>query len=118
MRWVLAGGAPAVVLAIVGLPPISIHEPTHFLGIMGPSCGLTCERVPRTRRPRRCVALQPGSFVLAAMGGLIGARGVAGRVWGRRLEITFRRPLLFRVVVGVAVVLLWVNQQRHVALIR
>lgn len=115
----LAGGVLAVVLAIVGLPPISIHEPAHFLGIMGPSCGLTRASVFLARgelgEAWRC---NPGSFVLAAIAGFIVARGMVGRLCGRWLEITFRHPRLLRVVVGAGVVLLWVNQQRHAALLR
>src|SRR5437879_3349904 len=28
-------------LAVFGFPPVDFHEPTHYLGIMAPSCGLT-----------------------------------------------------------------------------
>lgn len=30
-----------MLLAVVGLPPVDIHGPLHYLGIMGPTCGMT-----------------------------------------------------------------------------
>ncbi|MGH9267688.1 MAG: DUF2752 domain-containing protein, partial [Acidimicrobiales bacterium] len=35
----LAGIAAAALLAALGMPPISIHGPLHFVGIMDPLCG-------------------------------------------------------------------------------
>ncbi|CCB75450.1 MULTISPECIES: DUF2752 domain-containing protein [Streptomycetaceae] len=37
----LAGGAGAAAMAVFGLPPVDLHGPLHFLGVMDPLCGMT-----------------------------------------------------------------------------
>jgi hypothetical protein len=38
---VSAGLLVAATLAVFGLPPVDIHGPTHYVGIMDPLCGMT-----------------------------------------------------------------------------
>jgi hypothetical protein len=35
------GIAAAVALAAFGLPPIDLHSPLHYAGVMDPLCGMT-----------------------------------------------------------------------------
>jgi len=40
-RVALVGLAAGAVLAIAGLPPVDVHGPLHYVGIMDPLCGGT-----------------------------------------------------------------------------
>jgi hypothetical protein len=40
-RLVITGLAAGTAMAIFGLPPVDIHGPLHYLGIMDPLCGST-----------------------------------------------------------------------------
>lgn len=37
----IAGLVVAVVMAVFGLPPVDIHSPFHYMGVMDPLCGGT-----------------------------------------------------------------------------
>jgi hypothetical protein len=119
LRLAVLGIVGAFALALFGLPPVSVHEPTHFLGIMGPSCGMT--------RAVRLLAqgdlwgawrYNPGSFVLAAAAGLLLIRGLVGITTTRWLDIAFHRPRLVWATFLIPFVALWINQQAHVSFIR
>lgn len=117
-RLAWAGFVLAVGLAVFGFPPIDLHEPTHYAGIMAPSCGLT----------RGVVALVRGSLTDAIrfnpvsppvlLGGLaLLGRSVFGAVTGRWLDARFRVGRLGWVLAGMAVAALAVNQQLHAELL-
>jgi hypothetical protein len=36
-----AGLVATGLLAVVGLPPVDLHGPIHYLGVMDPLCGMT-----------------------------------------------------------------------------
>ena len=119
LRLAAIGSVIAFALAVFGLPPVSIHEPTHFLGIMGPSCGMTrAVRLLARGDLSGAWRYNPGSFVLAAAAGLLLARAVVGITTGRWLEIAVHRPRLVWAGLLISSVALWVNQQAHVSLIR
>jgi len=40
-RLAIIGLAVGIAIAIFGLPPVDIHGPLHYLGIMDPLCGAT-----------------------------------------------------------------------------
>lgn len=96
-RLALIGIPLVLLLAAVGLPPIDIHGPLHYLGVMGPTCGMT-RGVMWTARGDLLRAWQfnPASLlVLPTMAGLT-ARVVYGRIAGRWLNLTIRwRPWLW-----------------------
>ncbi len=118
---VFGGGVLAVVLAIFGLPPwfLSLHSPIHYMGIMDPLCGMTrASRFMARGELGEAWRYNPGSFVVATLAALIGARTVVGHMWSRWLEVTVRRPVLLGLLLAVPVAVLWVNQQRHMALLR
>jgi hypothetical protein len=113
---VLALGAAG--LAIFGLPPIDLHGPLHYMGVMDPLCGMT--------RAGRSVALlhfnaawkyNPGSFLLGAAVGSSLLRGVIGAATGRWFRLTFsrRRPIVL--AAALFIVLLWINQQLHASIL-
>lgn len=120
LLMVLATGAAlgALMLAWLGLPPLDIHSPLHFLGIMDPLCGMT--------RAARALALgdlatawlyNPGIFLLSAGAGLVLGRALFGLVTGRWISVIlmWRRGVL---IAGVGFFLaLWVRQQLHAELL-
>ncbi len=114
------GGLLAVaVMAVVGLPPVDLHGPLHYLGVMDPACGLTRGMVALAHgRPATAWAYNPASPVVLA--GAVGAlaRVAVGRRTGRWLEVRVARRRLAMFLVTVALLGLWANQQRHAALLR
>lgn len=111
--FLIAGALGAIALAIFGLPPVDIHEPTHYLGIMGPSCGMT-RAVRWTARGDllRAWRFNPAVFLLAAAAVVVAGRAAFGRLTGRWIEVHLRGRLVTTVVL-VALALLWLNQQHH-----
>ncbi len=118
-RWVGAGAVGATSLAAFGLPPISIHGPLHFVGIMGPTCGLT--------RAVRSVALgdiaaalryNPSVLLLPVLAAVVFARTAVGRLTGRWLELSIRwQSIRVGLPVALAVVVLTIRQQANVGLL-
>jgi Protein of unknown function (DUF2752) len=114
-----AGLLAAAVLAIVGLPPVDLHGPLHYLGIMDPLCGMTRGTVALLRgRLGQAVAYNPASPLLVAGALLALGRWLVGRLTGRWLDATLRPTRSTWAVAAVAVLALWVNQQAHAVLLR
>lgn len=118
--WVavaLGGLTAAVVLAVCGMPPVNLHGPLHFLGVMDPLCGGT-RSVYLTLHGRWAAAVtyNPAgpALVLGAVAVLVrAARG--SRMWAPK---TITVPRRVRVALGVlAVVALEVHQQLHAGLL-
>ena len=113
-----AGGLAAIALAIFGLPPVAIHGPLHYLGIMDPLCGMTrATRLFARGDLPAAWRYNPASFLVAALALLILTRGAVGRLTDRWWRVSADRRL-----VGLAVVLLVgvleINQQLHASLLR
>ena len=119
--WLLATFAAvlaAIALALFGLPPVSIHGPLHYLGIMDPLCGMTrATRLFARGDLRDAWRYNPASFLVATLALLVLARGAVGRLTGRWWRVSADRRL-----VGPAVALLLgvleINQQLHASLLR
>ena len=119
--WLLAtvaAGLAAIALGLFGLPPVAIHGPLHYLGIMDPLCGMTRAMRLFTRGDLPAAwRYNPASFLVAALALLILTRGAVGRLTGRWWRVSADRRL-----VGLAVVLLVgvleINQQLHASLLR
>jgi hypothetical protein len=88
-----AGGLLAAgMLAVVGLPPVDLHGPLHYLGIMDPLCGMTRGTVAVLRgRLGQAVAYNPASPLLVTGAVLALGRWLVGRLTGRWLDATLRR---------------------------
>ena len=116
----LAGAALLVgfLLAVFGMPPVDLHLPLHNLGVMSPTCGMTRGvaallggDVPGAWR------YNPASFLTVAGAVTVLMRGAVGVVSGRWLTffVDVTRPGW--VVIGAALLALWVNQQAHAELL-
>lgn len=114
-RLALIGMPLALLLAVVGLPPMDIHGPLHYLGVMGPTCGMT-RGVMWTARGDLLRAWQynPASLlVLPTMASLV-ARALYGRIVGRWLNLTIRwRPWLW-IIPTALLLLLSIRQQINI----
>ena len=115
-----AGGLLAAgVLAVVGLPPVDLHGPLHRLGIMDPLCGMTRGVVAVLHgQLSRAVTYNPTSPLLVAGAVLALGRWLVGRLTGRWLDATLRRTPRTLGIAATLVLVLWVNQQAHAALLR
>lgn len=112
----------AVVMAVIGLPPIDFHTPLHYAGIMDPLCGGT--RAIRLAAKGDWVAswrFNPVGIPLLIVCVLLAGRALVG--WTTRRWVTLRirwtrRGKLFAWLVVVAfLIALEINQQAHVGLL-
>lgn len=102
----------AVLLAVVGLPPVDLHGPLHRFGLMDPLCG-------GTRAARYAVQGQwaaswrynPLGLALVAGAVTALARSAIGAVTGRWLNVRVNRSRPLTVLVVVAVLALEIRQQ-------
>src|SRR6266487_3544477 len=84
------------IFAVTGPPPLDLHGPLHYLGIMDPLCGMT-RGVLWTLRGRleRAWAYNPASLLLVAGALAVLVRAGVGWLTGRWLTVTLghaRRP--------------------------
>src|SRR5207253_2767172 len=106
----LVGVAGALLLALFGLPPVSIHEPWHFVGIMGPTCGMTrAVRLLALGDPTGAWSYNPGSFALTTIAAALLGRAGWGRLTGRWLTISSTRTRLLPALAVIALAVLWWN---------
>lgn len=117
-RLALIGVPLVIVLGLVGLPPIDIHGPLHYVGVMGPTCGMTRGVMWAARGDLLCAwQFNPASLlVIPTMAGLV-ARAVYRMISGRWLNVAIRwRPWLW-VIPAVLLLLLSIRQQLNVELL-
>jgi hypothetical protein len=114
-----AGGLlVAGLLAVGGLPPVEVHGPLHYLGIMDPLCGMTRGTVAVLRgQLGRAVAYNPAGPLLVAGVTLMLGRWLVGRLTGRWLQVRVQPSRVAWGIGAVAVLVLWVNQQAQAALL-
>ena len=111
-RLTLIGVPLVLLLAVLGLPPVDIHGPLHYLGVMGPTCGMT-RGVMWTARGDLARAWQfnPASLLVVPTIVLLTGRAVYGRLTHRWLNLHIRwRPWLW-VVPAVLILILSIRQQ-------
>jgi hypothetical protein len=118
--WPVAGGLlVAAVLAVTGPPPVDLHGPLHrWFGIMDPACGMTRGVIAVLRgQPGRAWAYNPASLLVVpgALGVLV--RAAVGRLTGRWADVRFHPTRLLWLLAGTVLLLFWVSQQRHAALL-
>ena len=110
------GTASAAVMALIGLPPLDLHGPLHYLGVMDPLCGGT--RAARyTMLGRWDLAWHYNPLgLLAVLGAALtvlraGIGAISRRWWTPVLALTpgVRRLLIVALVLGL--VALEVRQQ-------
>jgi hypothetical protein len=105
------GVASAGMMALVGLPPVDLHGPLHYLGIMDPLCGGT--RAARyTMRGEWAQAWKYNPLGILAVTGAAAAAGraVVGMLTCRWVTVTIawtpqRRRLVIGLIVAAAAIL-------------
>jgi Protein of unknown function (DUF2752) len=103
---------------VVGLPPVDLHGPLHYLGVMDPLCGMTRGTVAVLRGQLALAwAYNPASPPLVAGAALALGRWLVGRLTGRWLEVRVGPGRVAWAVGAVALLVLWANQQAHAALL-
>jgi hypothetical protein len=110
--------AAAVSMATFGLPPVNVHGPWHFLGVMDPLCGMTrATRLLALGQIRRAIAYNPASPLLGLFGAAMVARVVVGWMKHRWLRIEVHPSHAALLVLALLVAGLWANQQVHASLL-
>ena len=113
----LASLLGAMVLATFGVPPVDIHGPLHYAGIMDPFCGAT-RAVYLTMHGQWEAALSynpAAPLMLIAAVGLV-LRGAAGWWTGRWVHVQMPRRSVIAIAV-VVLIALQVRQQSNVVLL-
>ncbi|WP_157840049.1 DUF2752 domain-containing protein [Streptomyces megasporus] len=113
------GITAGAVMAVVGLPPVDLHGPLHYLGVMGPLCGGTRGvHAMMSGQWDEAWRYNPLSLVLVPGAVLALVRETVGRVSGRwlNLRVTHRRAALVLGLLPAAA--LTINQQAHADLLR
>ena len=107
----------AATLALLGMPPVDLHGPLHYLGIMDPLCGGTRSTYLSTHgHLREAMRYNPGAPLLLAAAVVTVVRAVVGWSVGRWLSIRVSRRILIPVVL-IALAALEVDQQLHADLL-
>ena len=122
-RWLARTAAVGIVLAIAmavfGLPPVDLHSPLHYLGIMGPLCGMTRATRHLARFEMTAALEYNPAVLLVAFGGVFAlGRWLHGWRSGRWLSIQIDRRRSVFVVAAVLLVALTVRQQANAELLR
>jgi hypothetical protein len=116
--WIaLIGLVIAVLLAVLGLPPVDLHGPLHYLGVMDPLCGGTRSvYLTLHGQLRDALRYNPAGPALVAGAVAVLVRAAVGRVTGTWVGIHVPRRIVIPVAVA-ALAALEVDQQLHVALL-
>ena len=112
-------GIPLTVLvSVLGLPPIDLHGPLHYLGIMGPTCGMTRGVMWFSRGDlARAWMFNPASLLVVPAMAVLLTRAALGRLTGRWLSMEVRwRPWLW-MIPALLILLLSVRQQLNAHLL-
>lgn len=113
-----AGLAIGVVLAIVGLPPLDLHGPPHYLKIMDSLCGMTRGSVALLRgHVNEALRYNPASplVLLAGVAGV--GRGLLGAWHDRWLAVQVRWTPSLVAAAGLPLLALEIRQQLNVDLL-
>jgi hypothetical protein len=116
--WIaLIGLVIAALLAVLGLPPVDLHGPLHYLGVMDPLCGGTRSvYLTLHGQLRDAVRYNPAGPGLVAGAAAVLVRAAFGRVSGYWVDIHVPRRIVIPVALA-ALAALEVNQQLHVVLL-
>lgn len=118
MRWltrtVAIGSGMAVVLALTGGMPFALPMPTHAIGLVDPTCGLTRASIAMARGDLVSAwRFNPAAFLLAAMSVAVIARSL----WGlsRHRWATVKVAMTPARVAGAVIVFMgwWAYQQSN-----
>lgn len=113
-RLAIGGPVVAVVLAVIGGMPFDLPMPTHLIGWVEPTCGLTRGSTAIVRGDFALAwRYNPASFAVLAFGvaGLV--RAAAGMLAGRWVNVNARIGPLGWMALLVGFVLLGLHQQAN-----
>lgn len=114
----LIGIPLAILLAVFGQPPIGLKGPLYYLGIMGPTSGMTRGVMWMSRgNVGRAWMFNPASLAVLPSVALVLVRAAYGRLTGRWLSVSIQPYPWLLVLVMVAVLALAVRQQLQVDLL-
>lgn len=109
----------AAILARYGMPPVDLHMPPHYLGVMDPVCGMTRGSAAVMRGDLgRAWWYNPASPLVIAGGFALVGRWVLGHATGRWVMVRLQRTRLGVLLLAGAFVALDVYQQLHVDRLR
>lgn len=114
----VAGLLLGAAMAAFGLPPVDLHGPNHYIGIMSPTCGAT-RSVWTAMSGDWAMSWRynPLGIVLVLGAAATLVRTAAGAVTGRWVNATVRAPRTLLVLTAVGVVALWIRQQLNADLV-
>jgi Protein of unknown function (DUF2752) len=120
-RLALAGAATIALLAVAGLPPVDLHGPLHWLGIMDPLCGGT-RSVYLTMHGHLSDAVHynPAAPLVPVATFLLLVRAIVGRLYGWWITPAMPRRAVFAccaAIAMVALVALAIHQQLNAELL-
>ena len=117
--WFGTGALASVALAAFGLPPINVHGPLHFVGIMGPTCGMTrAVRSFALGNYPAALRYNPAVIFLPALAGVVFARASIGRLTGRWIDLSVRwRSRQVALPLVAMLMVLTIRQQANVDLL-
>lgn len=115
-RWItalaLGGLTAATILSVAGGTPFDLPMPTHAIGLVTPTCGLTRGSTALVGGDAALAwRYNPASVVVVAFGVFGLARAVVGFTTKRWLDISVRLTTTARFVLVIAFVVLWIYQQ-------
>jgi hypothetical protein len=114
----LVGLGVAAALGVLGLPPVDVHGPWHYVGVMDPLCGGTRSLEAMARgRIGRAWAFNPLSVVLFFGAFAALARYGVGRVTRCWVTVRLPRGAHLWAWASALTVALEANQQLHAALL-
>ena len=110
----IGGLAAAAVLAVIGNTPFDVPMPSHAIGWVTPTCGLTRGSTALARGDLALAWHFNPASLLVPVFALVGVgRAVWGWSTGRWLTIRVRPGWAGWALLVAAVLLLWANQQSH-----
>jgi hypothetical protein len=120
VTWMaVAGAGVGAAMALWGLPPVDLHGPLHYVGVMDPLCGGTRSvRYAFAGRWGEAWRYNPLGPFLVVGAVLVAARTALGVATGRWPTVTLAPRWWVWAPAAVLVVALEVNQQVHSALLR
>lgn len=101
-----------------GLPPVGLHTPLRYIGIVCPACGMTrAMRLLARGEISEALRYNPASPLVLAGGVALVARWAVGYLTGRWIDGLVRWTPVSTVVVLVGIATLWVHQQTNAELL-
>ncbi len=117
-RVAVAGLVVTGLLAVYGLPPVDLHGPLHYLGVMDPLCGMTRGvRLVARGGLAGAVRYNPAAPLVPLGGVLLLVRHVYGSRTGRWADVSIRWTPALVTAAALVVALLWARQQANADLL-